>query len=1146
MGSKGSNTTTSNTSQTSAPDPQAMAAYQQILQRAQGVAQTPYQAYGGEGVAGINAQQNQGISNINQYAGAAQPNINAATSMVQGAANPLTQTQIQSYQNPYTQSVVDATQAQFDRQNNQQAQKLLGNSIAQGSLGGNRSAIGQAELAGQQRTAQAPVIAGLYDKGYQNALQTANQQYQQNPAAQASLLGSLGVAGQNAGLTGAGAQIGAGTLQQGTQQAQNTYNQQQFAQQQAFPYQQTQWLAGIGTGVGSQMGGTTSGTSQTTGPAPNPWSQILGGVTSGIGAMGSSGAFGASGWMAPLMLSDERAKENVRSIGKTHDGQIIYRFNYKGHPQTQIGFLAQEVEKKHPEAVHDIGGVKHVDYDAATTDSIGRASGGVVGFASGGSPNGVAPMPWGNANSYIPTANIAHGSGAPNSSGNAPRTQDTSNDLSKQMSSIGDMAKTLRDGLNGTPATNPDGSIAGASGPTSVGGAPLVGVATPADNFAGGIAPMNRGGVAGFADGGVPTLDDHFGDENRSIGYDMLRKGMGVVAPESIPGGEIAPKGVINPDDPVRMPSPEAVQAWRDGVDNPNAAIRADVDYKQPAPGTPASRGVAPPPPPTPPTPPETATAFSKEPQTDDSLPSEISQGYSASAKKAAGVAAPTPESSSGVEWGADGKLWPSLISAGFGMMASRSPFLGNAIGEGGQAGTHTYFAQKKAEAEAQRHAQQLQLEREKMEKPYSSLTAAQKATVDYQKAVLEHQARSDMRAMMQPIKIGVDALGREIYAVRDPKSGGYNIIDPRTGQLKPQNGVPYAQGNNPLKSTPVTGNGTGQPFGGNGIIQAAEVEKGPLADPKLPQYMKPPEPVRDEEALHEISEGDKQFERTVKKIASYEIDPAKLPQKERSAYLKAVSMYDPSYDQTMYSAKQKAVNEFFAGGPQSPAGTMTAGNTAVLHLSEMYHIAEKLEKAQKEDPTKFGQLMGWVQNQSIPFLSKWASERRNKGAEGTGTDLAMALAEWKLMKTRYTDEVTKFYSGSGGSEGERERSLAVLDENNTPAEMKAAMRQDLLGLRDKVDQLQGRLIQGMNPAAWKSAVAKDPSLVLMYKNSREASDEILKGALKKPPAAPTKDAPAPATAKPSLDEFLAKAQAANPTATREQLIQFYNKKYGQ
>jgi len=64
---------------------------------------------------------------------------------------------------------------------------------------------------------------------------------------------------------------------------------------------------------------------------------------------------------AGIMASDERVKEDIHKVGEV-DGQNVYRFRYKGGGPMQLGVMAQEVEEDHPEAVREIGGVKHVDY----------------------------------------------------------------------------------------------------------------------------------------------------------------------------------------------------------------------------------------------------------------------------------------------------------------------------------------------------------------------------------------------------------------------------------------------------------------------------------------------------------------------------------------------------------------------------------------------------------------------------------------------------------------------------------------------------------------------------------------------------------------------------------------------------------------
>jgi len=146
------------------------------------------------------------------------------------------------------------------------------------------------------------------------------------------------------------AQLGAGTVAQQTQQAQDTALYNQFLQQQGYPFQVAQFLAGIAEGTGALSGSTTTSTGQTSGTNYSP----------------------------QAFFSDERLKEDIHVIGKTNDGQAIVRYRMKGQPHTQLGLIAQEVLKKHPEAVGRDQGYLTVDYDAATRGAIKRADGGLV------------------------------------------------------------------------------------------------------------------------------------------------------------------------------------------------------------------------------------------------------------------------------------------------------------------------------------------------------------------------------------------------------------------------------------------------------------------------------------------------------------------------------------------------------------------------------------------------------------------------------------------------------------------------------------------------------------------------------------------------------------------------------------------------
>jgi hypothetical protein len=86
----------------------------------------------------------------------------------------------------------------------------------------------------------------------------------------------------------------------------------------------------------------------------------------GGGGLGS--ALGLIGGIAgrAMFASDEGVKEAITPVGKLDDGQTVYKYRYKGDDRTQIGLIAQEVEREHPEAVAEVGGIKMVDYDKAT------------------------------------------------------------------------------------------------------------------------------------------------------------------------------------------------------------------------------------------------------------------------------------------------------------------------------------------------------------------------------------------------------------------------------------------------------------------------------------------------------------------------------------------------------------------------------------------------------------------------------------------------------------------------------------------------------------------------------------------------------------------------------------------------------------
>lgn len=87
------------------------------------------------------------------------------------------------------------------------------------------------------------------------------------------------------------------------------------------------------------------------------YQQWLAGQQTGNNILGGLFGLGAAG----IIASDERLKEDIHKVGETDDEIPIVSYRYKGDPVPRLGFLAQDVREKRPEAVVKIGGILGID-----------------------------------------------------------------------------------------------------------------------------------------------------------------------------------------------------------------------------------------------------------------------------------------------------------------------------------------------------------------------------------------------------------------------------------------------------------------------------------------------------------------------------------------------------------------------------------------------------------------------------------------------------------------------------------------------------------------------------------------------------------------------------------------------------------------
>ena len=172
--------------------------------------------------------------------------------------------------------------------------------------------------------------------------------------------GTASVANQGA-LTSEAAAGGAGMTS--AQQAQLTNQLQQYQSATSSPFDALkQYMGVVGT---NNWGSSTNGTSDTQ-STPSAWDTI-----SGLMSSGGKLASGLGGSAGILALSDRRFKTDITEIGKAANGLPLYSFRYIGDPEQRlnVGLMAQDVEKMHPNAVTEVNGIKIVDYVKALKHS---------------------------------------------------------------------------------------------------------------------------------------------------------------------------------------------------------------------------------------------------------------------------------------------------------------------------------------------------------------------------------------------------------------------------------------------------------------------------------------------------------------------------------------------------------------------------------------------------------------------------------------------------------------------------------------------------------------------------------------------------------------------------------------------------------
>lgn len=265
-----------------------------ILSKATAATSQPYMAYGAPRIAGFQPEQEQAFGTYKSTMGEYQPFISQAQMGLQRGTGSFTAPGVaQQYMNPYIETVVRGIGSAAGRNLYENILPQLNRTfVGTGTFGGSRSqefmnrAVRdtQAAALSEQNKALAAgydTAANLYGTEASRAITAAPYMAALGSQAQEQRMKEL------AGLEQIGAQ------RQGMAQKSADLAYQDFLAQREYPYEQVQRLAAIG-GVPSAQG---AGTVTQSAPGPSTASQIGGLVTSGLGILGATGAFGKSGWL---------------------------------------------------------------------------------------------------------------------------------------------------------------------------------------------------------------------------------------------------------------------------------------------------------------------------------------------------------------------------------------------------------------------------------------------------------------------------------------------------------------------------------------------------------------------------------------------------------------------------------------------------------------------------------------------------------------------------------------------------------------------------------------------------------------------------------------------------------------------------------
>jgi hypothetical protein len=361
----------------------------QVVAQGLALAQQPYQPFTGERISPFTPLQQRAFGAAEQQQTAPQMGLATGLAGISGLSSFRDPGTAGSFMNPFLEQALAPQLAGVARESAIRGTQQQGEATMRGAFGGSRDAIMRAEREKNLLSEQ----SGILGRGYAQAFDTAQQQFNAERAAQLQAAGQLGQLGQQQfgqEMDIMGRQREFGDLQR---QREQSILDQQFADFQAqrdFPYQQVGFASDIIQG----RGGSTR--SMFSAPAPNQFAQLAGAGLSAAALMRAEGGSipkarhyavggGITGLLPDEQLQERMASPTVATIAKmAAEKEMMDRAQLRERMQAMqqgIPALPSQTVAEEMLAQMGIGGLEVSD-DVMPDSAM--AGGGIVAFDRGG------------------------------------------------------------------------------------------------------------------------------------------------------------------------------------------------------------------------------------------------------------------------------------------------------------------------------------------------------------------------------------------------------------------------------------------------------------------------------------------------------------------------------------------------------------------------------------------------------------------------------------------------------------------------------------------------------------------------------------------------------------------------------------------